>query len=126
MDKKFYVNASFEADGVQKKAGNSTLKIAGYANTVDKDRAGDIVLPSAWAKGIDRFRKNPVLLYQHKHDNPIGRVSKVTVDKKGMFIEASVSEAAEKIHGIQSIIKEGELKRFSVGFLVKDGKKDKS
>lgn len=126
MDKKFYVNASFESDGVQKKAGNSTLKIAGYANTVDKDRAGDIVLPSAWAKGIDRFRKNPVLLYQHKHDNPIGRVSKVTVDKKGMFIEASVSEAAEKLHGIHSLIKDGALKSFSVGFLVKDGKHDKS
>jgi len=126
MDKKFYVNASFESDSVEKKAGSSSLKIAGYANTVDKDRAGDIVLPSAWAKGIDRFRKNPVLLYQHKHDNPIGRVSKVTVDKKGMFIEASVSEAAEKLHGIHSLIKDGALKSFSVGFLVKDGKHDKS
>jgi len=126
MDKKFYLSASFEANSVQKKTGSKSLKIAGYANTVDKDRAGDVVLPAAWAKGIDRFRKNPVLLYQHKHENPIGRVDKVTVDKKGMFIEASVSEAAEKLHGVHSLIKDGALKSFSVGFLVKDGKLDKA
>lgn len=126
MNKKFYVNATFNTDTTEKKAGSNTLKIAGYANTVDKDRAGDVVLASAWAKGVDRFRKNPVLLYQHKHDTPIGRVNKVTVDKKGMFIEAAVSEAAEKLHGIHSLIKDGALKSFSVGFLVKDGKHDKT
>ena len=126
MDKKFYLSASFTANSTQKKVNSKSLRIAGYANTVDKDRAGDIVLPAAWAKGIDRFRKNPVLLYQHKHENPIGRVDKVTVDKKGMYIEASVSEAAEKLHGVQSLIKDGALKSFSVGFLVKDGKLDKA
>lgn len=126
MDKKFYVSANFSPDTTEKKAGSNSLKIAGYANTVDRDRAGDVVLASAWAKGVDRFRKNPVLLYQHKHDNPIGRVNKVTVDKKGMFIEAAVSEAAEKLHGIHSLIKDGALKSFSVGFIVKDGKHDKA
>ena len=126
MDKKFYLSASFTANSTQKKVNSKSLRIAGYANTVDKDRAGDIVLPAAWAKGIDRFRKNPVLLYQHKHENPIGRVDKVTVDKKGMYIEASVSEAAEKLHAVQSLSKDGALKSFSVGFLVKDGKLDKA
>ena len=121
MDKRFYINASFTAKEVEK-TNTGSLKIAGYANTVDKDRAGDIVLPAAWAKGVDRYRKNPVLLYQHKHDNPIGRVNKITVDKKGMFIEAVVSETAEKLHGVQSLIKDGALKSFSVGFMVKDGK----
>ena len=126
MSKKFYLNASFSANNVEKRAGKSTLKIAGYANTVDKDRSGDVVLPSAWAQGIDSYRKNPVLLYQHKHDNPIGRVEKITVDKKGIYIEAAVSEAAEKLHGVHSLIKDGALKSFSVGFMVKDGKLDKA
>jgi Caudovirus prohead protease. len=61
-----------------------------------KDRAGDIVLPEAWAKGIENYRKNPVLLYQHDHTKPIGKSDIVRVDKKGIFVEASVSSAAEK------------------------------
>lgn len=126
MSKKFYLNATFSADKTEKHNSSSVLKIAGYANTVDKDRSGDVVLPSAWAKGIDNYRKNPVLLYQHNHSNPIGRVEKIVVDKKGIFIEAKVSEAAEKLHGVHSLIKDGALKSFSVGFYVKDGKHDKA
>ena len=83
---------------------------------------GDIVTTQAWAKGVDNYRRNPVLLYQHKHDCPIGKVDKITVDKKGIFVEAAVSEAAEKNHGMQTLIKDGALKSFSVGFRVKDGK----
>jgi len=119
-DKTFYLNSSFEAKSVVK--GNKSLKIAGYANTTAKDRAGDIVTAEAWAKGVENFRRNPVMLYQHKHDCPIGRFDKITVDKKGIYVEGSVSEAAEKNYGIHTLIKDGALKSFSVGFRVKDGK----
>ena len=116
----FFLNSAFETKSYKK--GSKSLKIAGYANTIVKDRAGDIVTAQAWAKGVENYRRNPVLLYQHKHENPIGRVEKITVDKKGIFVEAAVSEAAEKNHGVQTLIKDGALKSFSVGFRVKDGK----
>jgi len=119
-DKKFYLNSVLEAKSFNKKT--KSIKIAGYANTTAKDRAGDVITADAWAKGVDNFRRNPVLLYQHKHDCPIGNVNKIQVDKKGIFVEASVSEAAEKNHGVQTLIKDGALKSFSVGFKVKDGK----
>ena len=119
-DKTLYLNSSFETKAAKK--GSKSLKIAGYANTISKDRAGDVVTAQAWAKGVENYRRNPVLLYQHKHDVPIGRVDKITVDKKGIFVEAAVSEAAEKNQGIQTLIKDGALKSFSVGFRVKDGK----
>lgn len=118
-NKTFYLNSSFEAKGLPK---SKSLKIAGYANTTAKDRTGDIVTAEAWAKGVENFRKNPVMLYQHKHDQPIGRFDKLTVDKKGIYVEGSVSEAAEKNYGVQTLIKDGALKSFSVGFRVKDGK----
>ena len=120
MNKTFYLNSSFETKAASRKSKN--LKIAGYANTTAKDRANDVVTAEAWAKGVDNYRKNPVLLYQHKHENPIGRVENIRVDKKGIFVEAAVSEAAEKNHGVQTLIKDGALKSFSVGFRVKDGK----
>ena len=119
-DKMLFISSEIEKASSSKKDKN--LKIAGYANTTAKDRAGDIVTADAWAKGVDNFRRNPVLLYQHKHDCPIGKVNKITVDKKGIFVEAAVSEAAESNHGIQTLIKDGALKSFSVGFKVKDGK----
>ena len=120
MNKTFYLNSAFETKALNKKS--KSIKIAGYANTTAKDRANDVVTAEAWAKGVENYRKNPVLLYQHKHDNPIGRVDKIQVDRKGIFVEASVSEAAEKNHGVQTLIKDGALKSFSVGFRVKDGK----
>ena len=119
-DKTLYINSSFVTMAVKK--GSKSLKIAGYANTITKDRAGDVVTAEAWAKGVENYRRNPVLLYQHKHDSPIGRVDKITVDKKGIFVEAAVSEAAERNQGIQTLIRDGALKSFSVGFRVKDGK----
>lgn len=123
-NKTFYLNSPFETKSFKK--ASKSLKIAGYANTTAKDRSGDIVTAEAWAKGVENFRLNPVLLYQHKHDQPIGRVEKIQVDKKGIFVEASVSEAAEKNGGIQTLIKDGALKSFSVGFRVKDGKYNRS
>ena len=120
MNKTFYLNSAFETKGISKKSRG--LKIAGYANTIVKDRAGDIVTAEAWAKGVNNFLRNPVMLYQHKHDCPIGRFDQVKVDKKGIYVEGTVSDAAEKNHGVQTLIKDGALKSFSVGFRVKDGK----
>jgi HK97 family phage prohead protease/HK97 family phage major capsid protein len=122
MDKKFFITSD---DIAVKGVSEKTLKIAGYANTSDKDRSGDIVVPDAWAKGIENFRRNPILLFQHDHGKPIGKVNSVTVDKKGIFVEASVSEAAEKQHGVKTLISDGVLKSFSVGFRVKDADYDK-
>ena len=119
-NKTFYLNSTFEAKSVSSKS--KGLRIAGYANTTSKDRSGDVVTAEAWAKGVENFRKNPIMLYQHKHDCPIGKFDKLVVDKKGIYVEGTVSEAAEKNHGIHTLIKDGALKSFSVGFRVKDGK----
>ena len=123
MQKTFFINTDdFSVKGV---SDNKSLKIAGYANTSDKDRTGDIVLSEAWVKGVDHFRRNPILLYQHDHSKPIGRVNNIRVDKKGIFVEASVSDAAESQHGVKTLIRDGVLKSFSVGFRVKDATYDK-
>ena len=124
MDKLFHIYSPLEVKSSKKtKRG---FKIAGYANTVDKDRSGDVISASAWAKGVDNYRKNPVLLYQHDHSKPIGRVKKISVDRKGIYVEAEVSDAAENLHGVQTLIKDGALKSFSVGFMVKNGRYDKA
>lgn len=101
------------------------LNIHGYANTSAEDRQGDIVLPDAWAKGIENFRRNPILLLNHDMSKPIGRVEKVKVDKTGIYVDAMISQAAERLYGTHTLIKDGALKAFSVGFIVKDASYDK-
>ena len=55
-DKTLYLNSSFETKAVKK--GSKSLKIAGYANTITKDRAGDVVTAEAWAKGVENYLDN--------------------------------------------------------------------
>lgn len=124
MDKTFYLNSSI--DNIIKKADakGKLLKIAGFANTVVKDRTGDVIVPTAWSKGVSNYRKNPILLWQHNPNQPIGRITKLEITKDGLFVEATISSVAEAKYGIQTLIEDGTLKAFSVGFRVKDHKYD--
>jgi len=103
--------------------GSEELTIEGYANTIKKDRVGDIVLREAWEKGgLDNFEKNPILLAFHNHSRPIGKVSKSTVNNKGLKITATISKAAGDVY---DLVKEGILTTFSIGFQLKDGEWDR-
>lgn len=107
--------ASFD---VTKADEDDSLVIEGYANTTDKDRAGDVVLQEAWNKGgMDNYLQNPIILGFHKHDNPIGKMDAHTVNSKGLFISATISKAAGKVY---DLIKDGILRTFSIGFRVLD------
>lgn len=100
------------------------LKIKGYASTDSHDRVNDKILASAWTKGgLINFQKNPILLFNHDYNEPIGKITAVSTDSKGLSIEAIISKSNEKIH---SLVKEGILSTFSVGFLVKDADYDRA
>lgn len=94
------------------------LKIVGYASTADTDRSGDVIIPEAWTKGgLANFQKNPILLFNHNYNQPIGRVTLLEVDAKGLRVEATISKSAGVSYGL---IKDGVLSTFSVGFMIKD------
>jgi len=119
MLKTFHLETPFSVIEKGMEEGCEGIKIAGYANTSEQDRGGDIILSSAWNKGLDNYRKNPVLLLQHKHDQAIGRVDNIRIDQKGLYVEAFVSSAAEKKYGLITLIKDNVLKSFSVGIIPK-------
>jgi len=114
FNKQFNIDAvgvkSFEDD-----AGNTYIE--GYANTIDKDRGGDVVLEQAWLGAMKHFQNNPILLAYHDHSKPIGTVTDWKVDSKGLYVKAKISDTAKQIKGL---IKEGILKAFSIGFTVED------
>lgn len=93
------------------------LKITGLASTPDTDRARDIILVDAWVKGgIENYKKNPILLFNHNYDEPIGKVTNIEVTAKGLEVEGEIFPGSKAYPLIQN----GVLKTFSVGFLIKD------
>lgn len=93
-----------------------SIFIEGYASTTDVDRAGDVVPKDVWEKGLENYLKNPIILSQHDHDDPIGRMVEHKISSKGLWIKARISAAAE----VFNLIKDGVLTAFSIGFMIKD------
>lgn len=96
------------------------LTIEGFANTTSKDRMGDVIPSGAWKKpgALDNYKKNPIVLAFHNHSMPVGKCVDLEVrDNQGLYVKCEISSAEEKIY---RLIKEGVLKTFSVGFMIKD------
>ena len=121
MDKNkiLFLNSSFIKSDSTPSADGSTsfVTISGYASTADEDRQGDVVPPSVWAKGMENYLKNPIILAYHDHSEPIGRMIEHKVDEKGLWIKAKISSAAKSVF---NLIKDEVLTAFSIGFRIID------
>lgn len=99
------------------------LIIEGYANTVSKDRAGDVIPKSAWEtkNALTNYMKNPIILAYHNHSMPIGKMIGYEVTEMGLKIQALISKGAGDVY---HLIKDGILSTFSVGFGILDAEYD--
>lgn len=128
MVKALSKNKIFKVDSTIEKfqtdSNENVVIIEGYASTGAVDRAADIILPSAWAKGgLDNYASNPVLLFNHDYHKPIGRAVSYTADDKGLKIRGAISRNADG--NVAQLIEDGVLTTFSVGFLIKDADWDR-
>ena len=113
MQKVFNLTSTFKSEAVE----DGSVMIRGMASTTAFDRAGDSIDADAWTKGgLQNFEKNPIILFNHDYNKPIGRATKVTPTADGLHMEAKISKHAE----CADLIKDGVLGAFSVGFKVKD------
>jgi len=120
MNKLLQIPAEFVEKQLAEDDGSITIK--GYANTVNKDRVGDVIQRDAWTKGgLADYLKNPIVLAFHDHRQPIGKTIGYTIDELGLQITAKISKSAGPI---VNLINEGILKAFSVGVRVKDADYD--
>ena len=98
---------------------DGSVNIKGYASTNASDRAGDCIDHEAWTKngGLENFKGNPIILFNHDYNRPIGRATSLEVNDKGLELGARISKSAGDV---KELIKDGVLGAFSVGFRVKD------
>lgn len=122
-DKVLYLTQQFTKDMPLPAEGDKidSLFIEGYANTTQVDRVGDVIPMTAWAGAMENYLKNPIILAYHEDDEPIGRMVDFRIDPKGFWVKARISAAAEEVF---SLIKDGILTAFSVGFTIKDAMYD--
>jgi len=115
MEKIFNLTSTFKALDED----DGGVHICGMASTADFDRAGDTIEAAAWTKGgLDNFEKNPIILFNHDYNKPIGRATGLKVTDNGLELKAKISKSAPD--HVAQLVKEGILGAFSVGFRVKD------
>ena len=113
MNKIFHIGSTFKA---LEEGGD--LHIAGMASTSSTDRVGDVIETEAWTKGgLDNYLNNPVILFNHDYNQPIGRAVQLGTNDNGLQLKAKIAKSAGHVG---ELIKEGVLGAFSVGFRVKD------
>ena len=76
-----------------------------------------LFLPKHGLKGVlVTLKKNPIILFNHDYNRPIGEQQKLLPIADGLHMEAKISKHAD----CADLIKDGVLGAFSVGFKVKD------
>jgi HK97 family phage prohead protease len=115
-DKIFHWSSTFKTLGEDD---DGSVNIKGYASTNASDRAGDVIDHEAWTKngGLENFKGNPIILFNHDYNKPIGRATSLEVNENGLELGARISKSAGDV---KELIKDGVLGAFSVGFRVKD------
>ncbi len=102
--------------GVSKIHGEDTGRIIkGFATTIDKDRARDVIQPSAMKEAVDDLIKegaNTVFL-NHDTNVAIGRVLETQLKRRGIFVKIMISKAND-VEDIWTKIKEGVFNAFSI------------
>ncbi len=115
MDKIFSLTSTFKSE----QADDGSVVIRGMASTADFDRAGDTISAEAWQKGgLKNFEKNPIILFNHDYNRPIGRATGMKAGPNGLELECKISKSAPG--NVAELVKDGVLGAFSVGFRVKD------
>lgn len=103
------------AGGVTKAVGERQVRV--IVSTATPDRYGDIV--EIEGIELDNFRRNPVVLFMHDHDEPIAKCPEIGV-KDGrleavvQFPDEGVSKKSDEVYGL---IKAGVLNAVSIGFM---------
>jgi HK97 family phage prohead protease len=109
--------------------GDDSIIISGYASTFGNvDHGGDVVVAGAFKKSLDVIGL-PMLLWQHKMDEPpIGVVQEMREDAKGLWFKASIpkDQGDPLLNRIGAGLKRRTIKSTSIGYKTAKSERRKS
>ena len=101
---------------------NESRTISGYAAVFgNKDKAGDVLIKGCFSKSIqDRGPESSandkiIMLWMHNMNEPIGRITVLNEDEKGLYFEAIIDEVPRGEQAIKQL-ESGTLNQFSIGY----------
>ena len=104
------------------KADADSRKVSFYAAAFgNKDSVGDILVKGCFAKSIQehgpgsKSDQKIAYLYMHNMDKPIGRITSLIEDDKGLYVEAILDDI-EKANDVLKQYQSGTLNQHSIGF----------
>ena len=119
LAKKTYFN-QFE---IKSKGGRGFFK--GFASTYDLDEGGDRIIAGAFYEDLPKFMENPVMLFSHMMNMPLGSWKKLEEQEKGLYGEAEINLNTQLGKDVYALINDGDLKGLSIGYQVKQADVDK-
>jgi HK97 family phage prohead protease len=86
------------------------------ASDESPDSYGDIVRAEGW--DLRRYKRNPIILYNHKSDVPVGYSPKTFVEGKQLICRAKLADegTSEFIDTLYKLMKQRIVRAMSVGF----------
>lgn len=89
--------------------------VEGYANYSMPDDSKERLDPQSMDDS--RYVDNPILLFNHKPENVIGKTLSWERKPDGVYVKCAISKSAHgTVSYVRDLVKEGILKAFSVGF----------
>ena len=105
------------AKGVRFKTHDSTVSGMEFVLSDETpDRMDDVILSEGW--DLTNFKRNPVALFGHNSNFPIGKWANVRIENKQLrgHLELAPEGTSDRIDEIRRLIDAGILKAVSVGF----------
>lgn len=103
----------------------NTLKMSGHdaegmefiLSDATPDRYDDTIDPGGWV--LENFNRNPIALFNHNSDFPVGRWEKLGVDQLGLrgWLRMAPAGTSPRHDEIRALVDAGILKAVSVGFM---------
>ncbi|MEM7568167.1 MAG: HK97 family phage prohead protease [Pseudomonadota bacterium] len=105
---------------------NADGEFSGYASVFSiKDTGGDIVEPGAFAHTLrDRPPGDVRLLWQHDPREPIGVLTKLREDRRGLYVEGRLLLEIERAKALHLLVQAGALDALSIGYKVVSSRAD--
>jgi len=90
---------------------------SGYASIFNIiDSQNDLILKGAFSESILQKKQKLILLWQHDHNQPIGKITKLKEDKNGLHISGELVLDISKAFDVYHMLKNDILDSFSIGY----------
>ena len=94
---------------------------AGYASVFDViDSHKDVIIRGAFARTLTERGTDIKLLWQHRTDEPIGVITKIREDSKGLYVEGKLLLEVKRAEEAHALLKTGAIEGLSIGYTVRE------